>query len=51
MIITREELEKDIKELFWQAIQYSWLNKSITNDNYSAVKNIFTKLDNAYYLL
>lgn len=51
MIITKEKLEKDIKELFWQAIQYSWLNKSITNDNYSAAKNIFTKLDNAYYLL
>lgn len=51
MIITREELERDIKELFWRAIQYSWLNKSIANDDNNAIKNLFAELDNAYYLL
>ncbi len=51
MIITREELERDIKELFWHTIQYSWLNKSIANDDNNAIKNLFAKLDNAYYLL
>lgn len=38
MIITREELERDIKELFWRTIQYSWLNKSIANDDNNAIK-------------
>lgn len=51
MIITREELERDIKELFSHTIQYSWLNKGIANDDNNAIKNLFAKLDNAYYLL